>query len=312
MTLGLAAGTPRTEAELATHNDEIPAVWSLLKRIFFWGLAAILLVTFLVWRIDNPRVERFRMSVVDRIMPGLEWVLGPVNHVGRMISDFQSYSRVYQQNQELRRELQRMKGWQEVALQLEQRNARLRALNNVRLSPRLTYVTGEVLTDAGSPFSQSALLNIGRQDGVRDGSAAMDDLGLVGRISGVGERSSRVIFLTDINSRVPVTVQPSGQRAILAGDNTIIPLLEYVDGSDQIQPSDRVFTSGAGGLFPSELLVGQVALGSDGRWRVRLAADYRRLEFIRVLRQKKAPAIDNSGELVNPRPASELSQESGG
>ncbi|MFQ5623885.1 MAG: rod shape-determining protein MreC, partial [Paracoccaceae bacterium] len=104
------------------------------------------------------------MAVVDRIMPSLEWVLQPVNRVTRMVSDFQSYSRVYEQNQELRRELQRMKGWQEVALQLEQRNARLRALNNVRLSPRLTFVTGEVLTDSGSPFSQSALLNIGRQD----------------------------------------------------------------------------------------------------------------------------------------------------
>jgi rod shape-determining protein MreC len=294
---------------LATSNDEIPAVWSLLKRILFWGLAAILLVTFLVWRIDNPRVERFRMAVVDQIMPGLEWVLVPVNRVGRMISDFQSYSRVYEQNQELRRELQRMKGWQEVALQLEQRNARLRALNNVRLSPRLTYVTGEVLTDAGSPFSQSALLNIGRQDGVQDGSAAMDDLGLVGRVSGVGERSSRVIFLTDINSRVPVIAQPSGQRAIVSGDNSAIPRLEFVENSDQIQPGDRVFTSGAGGLFPSELLVGQVALGSDGRPRIRLAAEYRRLEFIRVLRQKPTPEIDNSGELVGPRLPEELSRD---
>jgi rod shape-determining protein MreC len=296
---------------LATSNDEIPAVWSLLKRILFWGLAAILLITFLVWRIDNPRVERFRMAVVDQVIPGLEWVLGPVNRVGRMIRDFQSYSRVYEQNQELRRELQRMKGWQEVALQLEQRNARLRALNNVRLSPRLTYVTGEVLTDAGSPFSQSALLNIGRQDGVQDGSAAMDDLGLVGRVSGVGERSSRLVFLTDINSRVPVTVQPSGQRAIAAGDNTVVPLLEFVENSDQIQPGDRVFTSGSGGLFPSDLLVGQVAQAADGRLRIRLAADYRRLEFIRILRQKTPPALDNSGGLVGPRLPDELSRDTG-
>lgn len=294
---------------MASRNEEIPAVWSLLKKVIFWGLSALLIISFLIWRIDNPRAERFRMSVIDQIMPSLEWALSPVNRVARMLSDFQSYSRVFEQNQELRRELQRMKGWQEVALQLEQRNARLRALNNVRLSPRLTFVTAEVLTDAGSPFSQSALLNIGRQDGVIDGSAAMDDLGLVGRISGVGERSSRVIFLTDINSRVPVVVRPSGQRAIVAGDNSAIPLLEFVENLEQLQPGDRVFTSGVGGLFPAELLLGQVARGADGRLRIRLAADYRRLEFIRVLRELREPVVDNSGELVVPAEPDQVSRD---
>ncbi|MFQ5624537.1 MAG: rod shape-determining protein MreC, partial [Paracoccaceae bacterium] len=144
------------------------------------------------------------------------------------------------------------------------------------------------------------LLNIGRQDGVIDGAAAMDDLGLVGRMSGVGERASRVIFLTDINSRVPVIVQPSGQRAIVAGDNSSVPLLQFVEDPEQIQPSDRVVTSGAAGLFPAELLVGQVARGSDGRLRVRPAADYRRLEFIRVLRVRRSATIGNSEELVGP------------
>ena len=68
-----------------------------------------------------------------------------------MIDDFQSYARIYEQNQELRRELQQMKAWREAALQLEQKNARLLDLNQVRLDPQLTHVTGVVLADSGSP-----------------------------------------------------------------------------------------------------------------------------------------------------------------
>ncbi len=125
--------------------------------------------------------------MVDRFVPSFGWTLRPVSQTARMLADLRAYSRVYEQNAELRRELQRMQGWREAALQLEQKNARLLALNNVRLNPRLTFVTGEVMADTGSPFRRSAMVNVGRIDGVTDGSAAMDGSGLVGRIAGVGD-----------------------------------------------------------------------------------------------------------------------------
>ena len=170
----------------------------------------MLVALFLIWRIDNARVEQLRVSLVDRFVPSFGWTVKPVAETARMLADLRAYSRVYEQNAELRRELQRMQGWREAALQLEQKNARLLALNKVRLNPRLTFVTGEVMADAGSPFRRSAMVNVGRIDGVTDGSAALDGLGLVGRIAGVGERSSRIILLTDASSRVPAVVRPSG------------------------------------------------------------------------------------------------------
>jgi rod shape-determining protein MreC len=145
---------------------------------------------FILWRIDSPRVERFRAALVDAVVPNLDWAMAPVTLVVGMIDDFQSYTRIYEQNQELKRELQQMKAWKEAALQLEQKNARLLDLNKVRLDPKLTHVTGVVMADSGSPFRQSVLLNVGARDGIRDGWATMDGIGLVGRISGVGERTS--------------------------------------------------------------------------------------------------------------------------
>lgn len=259
------------------------------------------LIVFAIWRIDNPRVERFRMAIIDRFVPTIDWTFGPINTASRMIRDFQSYTRVYEQNLELREELQRMKGWHEAAVQLEQQNARLRELNNVSLSPRLTYVTGEILADSGSPFRQSGLVKIGRRDGVVEGAAAMDGLGLVGRVSGLADGSARILFLTDASSRVPAIIRPSGQRTVVAGDNTPTPALDFIEALDEVQPGDRVVTSGEGGIFPPDLLIGQVAVNAQGRYFVRPSADYRRLRYIRILRPGRTEQIVQSDELLGPR-----------
>ena len=271
-----------------------------LKRLLLGAILLCLLAIFLVWRIDSPRVERFRLAVIDRVVPNFDWAMVPVTASINLLRDFQSYQRIYQQNQELRRELQQMKSWKEAALQLEQENARLLDLNSVRLDPRLTHVTGVVMADSGSPFRQSVLLNVGRRDGLLDGWATMDGLGLVGRISGVGENASRVILLTDTTSRIPAVIQPSGQNALVVGDNTRSPPIDFLENPDLVRPGDRVVSSGDGGVFPAGLVIGQVAKDPGGRLRVRLSADYERLEFLRVLRNYGAERIEDTGKLIRP------------
>ena len=271
-----------------------------LRRLLIGVLIVVLLALVLIWRIDSPRVERLRMAIIDRIVPSAEWVMAPVTGLTRLITDFQSYQRLVEQNAELRRELQQMKAWHEAAMQLDQENAKLRDLNNVQLDPKLTYITGVVLADSGSPFRQSVLLNIGGRDGIMDGWPAMDGVGLVGRISGVGQETSRVLLLTDTSSRIPITIQGSGQTAVLSGDGTLNPPIEFLENPDLVRPGDRVVTSGDGGVFPADLLVGQVALGTDRRLRVRLAADYERLEFLRVLRSQPREQITDIGALLAP------------
>ena len=94
---------------MAVQNDSEVHFRRVVRRVLVSVLLVFLFAMFLIWRIDNPRAERFRMAVIDKVVPNLEWVLAPVAHVSNMIADAQSYSRIYQQNQELRRELQRMK-----------------------------------------------------------------------------------------------------------------------------------------------------------------------------------------------------------
>jgi rod shape-determining protein MreC len=274
------------------------------------GLVLVLFALFILWRIDSPRAERFRAALVDSVVPRMDWALVPVTKAADLVDGMQSYARLKEQNQDLRRELQQMKAWREAALQLEQENAKLLDLNKVRLDPALTVVTGVVLADSGSPFRQSVLLNVGAaRDGIRDGWAVTDGLGLVGRISGVGQRSSRVLLLTDSASRVPVTIQPSGQDAMLTGDNSPLPVLDFIDAPEEVRPGDRVISSGDGGVFPAGLLVGSVVLARDGRLRLRLSADYERLEFLRVLRSQPHEVIDGPAALIGPLlPVAETAQ----
>ena len=269
-----------------------------MRRLLLAVISLILLGVFLVWRIDSPRVERFRAQITDRIVPNMEWAMAPVTGTVNLFRDFQSYQRLTVQNQELRSELRKMQTWKEAALQLEQENARLLDLNKVRLDPRLTYITGVVLADSGSPFRQSVLLNVGARDGIVDGWATVDGIGLVGRISGVGKNTARVILVTDTSSRIPAVIQPSGQRAIIAGDNSAAPPVDFLENPDLVRPGDRVISSGDGGVFPAGVLIGQIAADPGGRLRVRLAADFERLEFLRVLRHHGSEKVSQDASVI--------------
>ena len=269
-----------------------------LRRLLLVVLVLALTGIFLLWRIDSPRVERFRAQVTDRFVPNLDWAMAPVTGTINLLRDFQSYQRLSEQNRELRSELRQMQAWKEAALQLEQENARLLDLNNVRLDPRLTFITGTVLADSGSPYRQSVLLNVGARDGLVEGWATMDGIGLVGRIAGVGKNTARVILLTDASSRIPATIQPSGQRAIVAGDNSAAPPLDFIENRELVRPGDRVISSGDGGVFPAGILIGQVAADPGGRLRVRLAADYERLEFLRVLRHHGNETVPDTVHVI--------------
>jgi rod shape-determining protein MreC len=267
------------------------------------GIVFLVCVFLLIlWRSNNPRLERLRLTLADAVLPSMDVINQPIEFTAEMSQDYRNFFDVYSQNRELRREIQRLRAWRETARRFEEENAQLRALNNVRLVPHSTFVTGDVIADSGGPFLQSALVNVGARDGVIDGSAAVDGNGLVGRVVGVGDHATRLLLLTDFSSRVPVLVQPSGLRAILSGNGTSAPILEFVENPEEVKPGDLVRTSGDGGVFPPNLPVGRLVALPGGTWRVALSADFSRLEFVRLLRYSPDTRIDRPGGLILSRP----------
>ena len=246
-----------------------------------------LTLIFILWRVDNTRTELIRTKIIDFVSPLTIPLNYPIKVVGDFVRYFEIYSSLLEENKELKKDLQNMTGWKEKALQLEQKNAQLRALNNVKLSEDLIWVTGEMMADSGSPFYQSGVINIGSKDGIKNGSAAVDGLGLVGRISGVGQKVARVLFLTDISSAIPIKIKRSNQKGLMIGDNSPWPLLEFVEEKGLINIGDRVFTSGDGNVFPSDILIGTILIDNKKKLRVKPVANFESLEFLRILNTKK-------------------------
>jgi rod shape-determining protein MreC len=127
------------------------------------------------------------------------------------------------------------------------------------------------------------VLNIGKRDGVKNGQAVITGDGLVGRVAVVGNRSTRVLLITDLNSRIPVLVESTRTRAILAGNNADQPKLIHLPPNARVPQGDRIVTSGHAGVFPPGIPIGVVASVGDKGIAVQPFAERNSLEYIRVI-----------------------------
>lgn len=269
-----------------------------IRRIIIGGVVFVLLGVFIFGRIDATRIENARMTVLTKIIAHTAWVRTPLSYFAEMFGNFRTRKELYRENQELRYELRKAGIWREAMIQFEKENARLVRLSQLRKKTELHYISAVVLADSGSPFRKSILINLGRKDGLKEGWPVVDGIGVVGRIVTVGEEVSRVILLSDPESRIPVTVEPMGVRGLIVGDSSFMPFLKFIERVEDIRPGDRVVTSGSGGLFPEGLFVGQVVRDVQGNLRVRLAENYRSLDFVSILPIQEIENLDAPAKLL--------------
>ena len=233
---------------------------------------------------DTVVVERLRTQLADTLAPFLDLVSRPAASFGRVSEEVREMTALRVENERLREANARLLQWQEVARRLEAENQQLRGLMNVTPEPTVSYVSARIIADSGGAFVRSVLVNAGGRSGAAKGQAAVMDHGLVGRVVEVGDRSSRVLLLTDLNSRIPVLLEGSRERAVLAGDNGPRPRLLYLPSRrEAAKPGERVITSGHGGVFPPGIPVGETVTSEDGLVRVSLYADFDRLEYLRLV-----------------------------
>lgn len=239
----------------------------------------------------SDAVARMRMTAIDVIAPVLDVLSRPVEAAREVVARVQNAWYVFEENDKLRIQQQHLIHWQTIARRLEQENAHLRAQLNLVSELRPHFVSARVIGDSGGSFVQTRLINAGETKGVLKGQAAVNGVGLAGRVVETGHRSARLLLLTDLNSRVPVVVQSSRFRAVLAGDNSARPKLIFLPNNAKVSPGERIVTSGHGGVFPPGIPVGMVASVSEGEVRVQPFVDWDRLEYVSVLRYQ-LPRLD--------------------
>lgn len=250
--------------------------------------AVLALLVLLLGRVQPVLFNRARAYLSDRAAPVLEVARTPVDLVSRWVNGAGEFFTTYKDNVRLRAENARLRQWQIAALVLEQRLKRYQQLLHAVPDPAITGVTARVIGRDSRPFLNTLILDAGRRQGVKPGEAVVDPQGMIGRILVVGDHTSWVILLTDLNSRIPVSVEPGNVRAMLAGDNTASPTLEVAAQRVQLKQGQPIVTSGDGGLLPGGLPVGMVWW--DGQvFRAALLGDAMNSDDVRILDLKLAP-----------------------
>ena len=137
------------------------------------------------------------------------------------------------------------------------------------------------MLDKQSPYLNSFIINIGSNKNIKNGMAVLDGKNFVGRIVDVNFFSSRVLLVSDLNSKIPVIIEPSGNHAILSGGGTNITNLIYVPDNHNIQDGDKVYTSGKEGIFSTGIPIGEVKKEND-LFKVNLFSDLSQITFINI------------------------------
>jgi rod shape-determining protein MreC len=236
----------------------------------------------LLGKADALLAERVRMAVADALAPIYAALAEPLSVVHRGIEAAGHVTTLHEDNIRLREENERLRRWQSVALALDAENAALKAQLRWIPDPAPSYVTARVVADAGGVYARAVLLSLGPNHSVSKGQIALDDRGLVGRVTELGARSARVLLLTDMNSRVPVILENSRGRAILAGTNGARPRLMYWAEGTQPAEGERVVTSAEANTFPPGLPVGVVRYSASNVPEVQPLARLDRLEVVRL------------------------------
>jgi rod shape-determining protein MreC len=256
---------------------------ALLGRFAVVSLMAVAFALMFMGKADVVVVERTRTAVVNATAPLLEALSRPIATAVAGYHYVTGLADAYTENQQLKAELARLRALEQSSSKLAAENQMLRELTRYVPDGSASFVSARVIGEGGGPFARSVLINAGSSDGLSRGQAVVNGDGLVGRLTDVGDSAARVLLLTDLNSRVPVVIEETRERAILAGDNGDRPTLAYLPPDARIANGQRVVTSGNGGVLPPGLQIGTVSIGRDGVPRVQPFVNWSKIEFVRIV-----------------------------
>lgn len=254
------------------------------RRLAISLILLLSLTLFILGKVEHPAITKIRTGMQDIITPVMTVLSVPVEWASDLSDWFGGLVSIYDDNERLREDNTRLRDWKAIAERLDLENTRLRQQLNAPESPVDTLVTPRVVAVQGGPYVRSVLVNAGADYGVRDGLAVTTRKGVVGRVLMVGAAASRVLLITDFNSRVPVRVERTGQNGVAVGRNSQLLSLQFLPVDMDVVVGDRILTSGDGGVFPPDLPFGEVVAVTDAAVDIRTLADLENLDFVRILK----------------------------
>ena len=230
---------------------------------------------------DFKPLSLARSLIKDTIYRGSLIVSTPAKFTNNFKNRFVSHIELYNNYSNLKDENKKLKNKISKSNFLELENLQLKKLLDDQVESKSNFLSARVMLDKKSPYLKSFIINLGSNKNLKNGMAVMDGSNFIGRIIDVNYFSSRVLLISDFNSKIPVLVEPLAHHAILSGHGSLKPTLEYLPESHNIKDGDKIYTSGKGGIFSPGMPIGEVKV-EDDIIKVSLFSDLSQITFVNI------------------------------
>ena len=251
------------------------------QRFSLFVLVILSVVLIFAETIETRPLNKVRSFVKDVVYRSATIVSFPLKNVNKFVGFLENHLNLYSNYNELIKENNELRNNISKTDFLELENSQLRKLIDEQIESPSNLVSARVMLDKQSPYLNSFVINIGSNKGIKNGMAVLDGKNFIGRIVDVNFFSSRVLLVSDLNSKIPVLSEPSGSHAILSGHGTNEPTLEYLSKNNGIQDDDKIYTSGKEGIFTPGLVVGKAKIEKN-KIKVLLFADLDQITFVNI------------------------------
>ena len=251
------------------------------QRFSLFVLVVLAVILIFIETIESKPLNYFRSAIKDAIYRGSEIISYPTRTFGNSINFVSEHLNLYKNYNDLRQENDLLKNriFKNEFLVLE--NTQLRKLIDEQVNTYSNLVSSRVMLDKQSPYLNSFIINSGSNKKIKNGMAVLDGKNFVGRIVDVNFFSSRVLLITDLNSKIPVIIEASGTHSILSGHGNLNPTLEYLPENHNVKAGDKVYTSGKEGIFEPGIPVGEVIF-KNSQFEVLLFSDISQISFVNI------------------------------
>ena len=250
--------------------------FSLILLIFF---SLILLV---LGRQNFKPIDYIKISIKEIIYRSTFIISVPENYLKKTYSTIQDHFNFYGEYSKIKTELKKLKAQDKINDFIISENIRLKKVVDDYIVES-DEIIAKILIDKKSPFLRSIVVNKGSAEGIKLGMAVLDNNYLIGKVVEVNFSTARVLLLSDLNSKIPIIIEPGGIEAILSGTGQHNGIIQYSKEKYIIDKESVVYTSGSGGLFKSGIPIGTIKnIDIDIPQRVSFFSDFSQLRFVKI------------------------------
>jgi len=251
------------------------------QRFSLFILLVLSIILIIVETIETKPLNYFRSLIKDTIYRGALIVSAPSKGFNSLADYIDNHMNLYINYNELKKENYELKNNITKEDYLELENTQLRKLIEEQVSSKTNLVSARVMLDKQSPYLNSFIINIGSNKNIYNGMAVLHGDNFIGRIVDVNFFSSRVLLITDLNSKIPVIIEPSASHAILGGRGQELPILNYLPKNHNVQDGDKIYTSGKEGIFSPGIPIGEVQI-KEGITEAVLFTNLDQITFVNI------------------------------